>query len=97
MGSKEIAGIYNQNQEKVIGVLQLDMTLYHGSRNQDIILISDYTNQEQNAFLGNLIDKYLQLSWMYDRCGYACSDHASWTGNGFPASFPFEEEERYES
>lgn len=90
LGSKEIARLYNQNQEKVIGVLQLDMTLYHGSRNQDIILISDYTNQEQNAFLGNLIDKYLQLSWMYDRCGYACSDHASWTGNGFPASFPFE-------
>jgi leucyl aminopeptidase len=90
LGSKEIARLYSQNNEKVVGVLQLDMTLYNGTRNQDIVLISDYTNQDQNAFLGSLIDKYLELPWMYDRCGYACSDHASWTGNGFPASFPFE-------
>ena len=66
------------------------MTLYHGSTNHDIVLISDYTNQDQNAFLGQLIDTYIKLPWMYDRCGYACSDHASWTGNDFPASFPFE-------
>jgi len=26
----------------------------------------------------------------YDPCGYACSDHASWTGHGFAASMPFE-------
>jgi leucyl aminopeptidase len=24
------------------------------------------------------------------RCGYGCSDHASWHRNGFPASMPFE-------
>lgn len=90
LGSKEIARLAKENGDKIVGVLQLDMTLYHGSANHDIVLISDYTNQDQNAFLGQLIDTYIKLPWMYDRCGYACSDHASWTGNGFPASFPFE-------
>jgi leucyl aminopeptidase len=26
----------------------------------------------------------------YDKCGYACSDHASWSALGFPASMSFE-------
>merc|ERR1719336_451084 len=26
----------------------------------------------------------------YDKCGYACSDHASWHKSGFPATMPFE-------
>jgi leucyl aminopeptidase len=30
------------------------------------------------------------VSWAYDECGYACSDHASWTNAGYPASMPFE-------
>jgi leucyl aminopeptidase len=55
-----------------------------------INLISDFTNSNQNAFLGKLIDKYVQTPWTYGQCGYACSDHASWTQSGFIASFPFE-------
>jgi len=90
LGSKEIAQDYNRRNEPVIGVLQLDMTNFNGSRSQDITLISDYTNEEQNKFLGKLVDEYVKLTWGYDRCGYACSDHASWTAQGFPASTPFE-------
>ena len=90
LGSREIARLYASNAEKVVGVLQLDMTLYKGSSTQDIALIADYTDQEQNAFLGKLIDTYVKVPWIYDRCGYACSDHASWTGSGFKSSFPFE-------
>ena len=90
LGSREIARNYRDNNEPVIGVMQLDMTNYKGSSDKDMILISDNTNAEQNAFLGSLIDEYLKLSWQYDQCGYGCSDHASWNGVGFPASFPFE-------
>ena len=90
LGSREIARLYASNAEKVVGVLQLDMTLYKGSSTQDIALIADYTDQEQNAFLGKLIDTYVKVPWIYDRCGYACSDHASWTGSGYKSSFPFE-------
>ena len=55
-----------------------------------MVLIKDHTNQEQNKFLGSLIDTYLRVPWRYDTCGYACSDSYSWTYRGFPASFPAE-------
>jgi len=89
-GSKEIAKLYKNQNKNIVGVLQLDMTNYNGS-NLDIVLVTDFTNEAQNKFLGSLIDKYLtNLTWGYTKCGYACSDHASWTGEGFPASAPFE-------
>ena len=89
-GSKEIAEKAKDEQLNVKGVMQLDMTNFMGSVN-DIVLISDFTNTTQNEFLGELIDEYQsELTWILDPCGYACSDHASWTRNGFPASFPFE-------
>ena len=89
-GSKEIAENAANDGLGVVGVMQLDMTNFMGS-NSDIVLMSDYTNAQQNQFIGALIDEYLSdLTWSFDTCGYACSDHASWTRNGFPASFPFE-------
>ena len=53
-------------------------------------MIDYFTKADQNRFIGNLIDEYFKVSWGYDSCGYACSDHASWTAQGFPASIPFE-------
>ncbi len=91
-GSKEMAKLYKREGRNVVGVLQLDMTNYNGS-SLDVVFVNDYTNEAQNKFLGTLMDKYLpELSWGYTACGYACSDHASWTGEGFPASAPFEAE-----
>jgi bacterial leucyl aminopeptidase len=89
-GSKEISRFARDEKWNVRGVLQFDMTNYQGKSPFDIILISDYTSAKQNVFLGNLIDTYLKVPWKYSKCGYACSDHASWTSFGFPASFPFE-------
>ena len=51
----------------------------------------DRINAAQNDFLGNLVTAYLPtLSVVRGECGYACSDHASWTNKGYVASFPFE-------
>lgn len=89
-GSDAIARDYKAQRKKVKGVLQLDMTNYQGTAN-DIYLFTDYTNAAQNQFMANLASTYLPtLKVAYDRCGYGCSDHASWTNQGFPASFPFE-------
>jgi bacterial leucyl aminopeptidase len=88
-GSLKIARDYQKRGVKVVGVLQLDMTNYQGS-DRDIWLIADHTDAGQNAFLGRLIDTYVGASWGYDACGYACSDHASWTRAGYRASMPFE-------
>jgi len=91
LGSKEIAKSYKERSENVVGVMQLDMVNYKGTQNFDIVLMNDYTNAEQNKFIGSLIDTYLPgIKWAYDSCGYACSDHASWHMQGFPASVPFE-------
>ena len=90
VGSKEIAQKFKQENKNVLGVVQFDMTLFKGTADKDIVMMTDYTNTAQNEFLGQLIDEYVKVSWGYSRCGYGCSDHASWTNAGFPASMPFE-------
>jgi bacterial leucyl aminopeptidase len=90
-GSKAIAKDFKNDKKDVVGVVQFDMTNHNGSSNLDIVFMSDYTNQAQTKFMGALIDKYLSnVTWGYSKCGYACSDHASWHNAGYPASMPFE-------
>lgn len=91
LGSKEIAKSFKKNNVNVIGVMQLDMTNFQGTKDLDIVMMRDYTNEQQNAFVGTIIDKYVPgVKWGYDKCGYGCSDHASWNAQGYPASMPFE-------
>ncbi len=90
LGSKAIAKQFRAQNANVVGVLQLDMTNYKGDA-KDIYLITDYTNAAQNTYLSNLARTYLpELTVGTSQCGYACSDHASWNSQGYPASFPFE-------
>ncbi len=89
-GSSYLAASYASNQRDVVGVLQLDMTNYNGS-DADITIIDDYTDAEQNGFLEQLVANYLpSLLVAHSECDYGCSDHASWTQQGYAASFPFE-------
>ncbi len=90
LGSKAISTEYKQNNKQVVGVMQLDMTLFKGTVDKDIVLMADFTNNAQNEFIGRLVDEYVQVPWGYSRCGYGCSDHAAWTANGYPASMPHE-------
>lgn len=90
LGSKDIAASFKANNTKVVGVFQLDLTNYKGSTT-DIWMVSDYTDNSQNAFIINLVKAYLPgVTVTSEPCGYACSDHGSWTSNGFYASFPCE-------
>jgi len=89
LGSGDIASHFANESQNVLGVLQLDMTNFWGSA-VDVTFISDYTDANQNDFLMDLIDTYLDLTYQSSPCGYGCSDHASWTQHGYPASFPFE-------
>jgi bacterial leucyl aminopeptidase len=89
-GSGEIATSFANNGVNVVGVIQLDMTNYKGAAN-DIYIFTDYTDSAQNAFIETLIRTYQPtLGIGYDVCNYGCSDHASWSNNGYPASMPFE-------
>lgn len=92
-GSQAIVRDYKKRKVNVIGALQLDMTNYQGS-DRDIWVIDDFTSKAQNQFLVQLIETYTGATWGSDVCGYACSDHASWTRAGVPASMPFESRSR---
>jgi leucyl aminopeptidase len=90
LGSKDIAANFKANNINVVGVMQLDMTNYRGSA-KDVWIYTDYTDSQQNNFLASLMSNYLPTVTVgYSSCGYACSDHASWQNQGFPASIPFE-------
>jgi len=91
LGSKDIANSFKAQGKNVVGVVQFDMTNHKGSQNLDIVFMEDYTNAAQTKFMGSLIDTYIaNVSWGFSRCGYGCSDHASWHNAGYPASMPFE-------
>lgn len=88
-GSADVAAAFKRDAVTVEGMLNLDMVNYKGST-ADIYFVSDNASAAQNAFLQKLVDTYTSYTWGVIKCGYACSDHASWTKNGFPASMPFE-------
>lgn len=96
VGSNEIATQYNNQNKNVVAMAQFDMTNYNGS-SVDVGLISDaqFTSSELNLFWVELMEHYNstgehRITYGTSNCGYGCSDHVSWTENGYLASFPFE-------
>lgn len=92
-GSNAIAQAHRAASANVVAVLQFDMTNYRASSSVDMRLVADYSNLPLQTFLNTLFDTYLAPRGMtrgVDACGYACSDHASWTSAGYPAGFFFE-------
>lgn len=85
-GSKAIAQEFSNNSTNVIGVINFDMTGYQGTSGVDIVLMTDYTNNNQGEFVKNIITEYFTFTVREDKCGYACSDHASWHNEGFSTS-----------
>ncbi|TFK97924.1 hypothetical protein BDV98DRAFT_596190 [Pterulicium gracile] len=91
LGSNAIATNYRSAGKTVKGMLQLDMTAYvKPGTTETIGLITDNTNADLNAFIRQLATSYSRIRTTNSACGYGCSDHASWTRNGFPSAFPFE-------
>jgi bacterial leucyl aminopeptidase len=89
-GSQAVVAALAGRRDRVVGVLQLDMTAYQGDAT-DLWIYTDYTSPAQNQFIAALAASYLPtLTVGYDTCGYGCSDHASWHNAGYPVSFPFE-------
>lgn len=89
LGSQDIANAYRKENKVVVGALQFDMTMYPGATPR-ITFITDHTNRDLTKFVQKLSDTYVKANWVEEKCGYACSDHASWTRAGYPSVFPFE-------
>ncbi|RDI39212.1 M20/M25/M40 family metallo-hydrolase [Aquicella lusitana] len=88
IGSQYVVADFKKKNIPVEAVMQVDMTGY--SKDKTMWLINDYVNQDLTAYLETLIKTYVNQPVQYTRCGYACSDHATWHKNGFAASMPFE-------
>jgi len=89
LGSQAVAQRYQSTGVAVRSMMQLDMIAYD-EREQTVGIITDYTDADTNVFARALVDEYLQIGWTNSVCGYACSDHGSWTRTGYPSCFPFE-------
>ncbi|CAN3372509.1 hypothetical protein DIURU_004993 [Diutina rugosa] len=100
LGSIDVFSRYAKNKETVLGMLQQDMTGYsQGMKDAGVPehmgLITDYTNVQLNNFIKLLIETYNSIPYREDKCGYACSDHASALENGYPSSFVIESANEY--
>jgi len=92
-GSQAIAKRYSTEGRQVFSMLQFDMVCYPYPtvEGQALIgLITDYTSSSLNSFLKLVMTGYVEIGFIDSTCGYACSDHASFTNNGYDAGFTFE-------
>jgi len=91
LGSQGIVTDFKKDGRVVVGMLQLDMIGYYAAGSKpSVSIVTDFTNGDLNEVVRKLVDSYLSIGWINDKCGYGCSDHASWTKGNYRASFPFE-------
>ncbi|KAJ3313132.1 Leucine aminopeptidase 1 [Blyttiomyces sp. JEL0837] len=91
LGSQKVAAKYKQDNVKVFGVFHSDMTGYKPEDKDEVIaLATDFTDKDLTAFMRKLVEQYADVKWFDTKCGYACSDHASWTKAGYTSAFSFE-------
>jgi leucyl aminopeptidase len=88
-GSQDIAAKYSAAGKKVVGVIQFDMSNFAGNGDK-IFLLTDNVDPALSAFTKQLVETYSGATADETECGYGCSDHASWTKKGYPASMAFE-------
>ncbi|KAG9312813.1 hypothetical protein JVU11DRAFT_6229 [Chiua virens] len=92
-------GVYAMSQVRaqlfivcnVAQTLQFDMTAWvkRGSK-EEVGVIVDYVDDALTNYNKQLIDTYLSIPYAETKCGYACSDHASWSKAGYPSIFTIE-------
>ncbi|CAG8622855.1 4045_t:CDS:2 [Ambispora gerdemannii] len=90
LGSQAIAKKYERQHKDVIAMLQNDMTGYVGNRQESFGIVTDHVDRNLTDFVKSLIDEYTDIPWANTKCGYACSDHASWRKAGYPSAFVIE-------
>ncbi|KAJ3105202.1 Leucine aminopeptidase 1 [Phlyctochytrium planicorne] len=91
LGSQKVVAKYKADNIAVAGVFHADMTGYSPEGKTEVIaLATDFTDKEISNFVKSLVDTYSGIGWKDTQCGYACSDHASWTKAGYAAGFTFE-------
>lgn len=91
LGSQAVVLEYEKQAKNVIAMSQFDMTAWvkRGTR-EEVGIITDYTDNSLTEFNKKLVKLYLNIPYVETKCGYACSDHASWGKAGYPSVFTIE-------
>ncbi|KAI9106308.1 hypothetical protein DFS34DRAFT_602993 [Phlyctochytrium arcticum] len=91
LGSQKVVRKYQDDGVKIAGMVQVDMTGYTPPNKQEIIgIATDFSDDSLRVFLQSVAKEYASIPWGDVKCGYGCSDHASWNKAGYPAAFTFE-------
>jgi len=91
LGSQAVALDYEARSVNVLAMSQFDMTAWvkRGTK-EEVGVITDFTDPGLTNFNKQLVEKYLDIPYVDTKCGYACSDHASWKKAGYPSIFTIE-------
>ncbi|KAG8791407.1 Leucine aminopeptidase 1, partial [Ceratobasidium sp. 428] len=91
LGSQAVAQSYSARSAKVKAQIQFDMTAWvkRGTK-PGVGVITDFVDPGLTGFVSKLVHAYLDIPPVQTKCGYACSDHASWTKAGYPSAFSIE-------
>ncbi|KAH7344884.1 hypothetical protein B0J17DRAFT_637360 [Rhizoctonia solani] len=91
LGSQAVAKHYHDHGANIKAQIQFDMTAWvqRGSR-EEVGIITDFVDPDLTAYVTKLVETYLSIPPAHTKCGYACSDHASWTKYGYPSAFSIE-------
>jgi len=91
LGSQAVAKDYEARSVNVLAMSQFDMTAWvkRGTA-EEVGIITDFTDEDLTNFNKALVKLYLDIPYVETKCGYACSDHASWRKAGYPSSFTIE-------
>ncbi|KPV74874.1 uncharacterized protein RHOBADRAFT_15433 [Rhodotorula graminis WP1] len=91
LGSQAVAQDYAKRGVKVRSMLQMDMTAYvKPGTSPTIGIIQDFVDPAFTEYLTRVVDEYAEIPAVKTQCGYACSDHASWSKVGAPSAFTIE-------
>lgn len=90
VGSEHVVADFSAKNIPVAGVIQFDLTGYAFKNQTTMWLIDDNVNKSLSSFLGDLMTTYVNREVKHTQCGYACSDHATWTQEGYVAAMPAE-------
>ncbi|GAA5950583.1 hypothetical protein JCM3765_000539 [Sporobolomyces pararoseus] len=87
LGSGEIAKEYREKGKKVKAMFHMDVVAYIKPGTEPVIgMIMDGTNAALSEFMKLLVDEFATIPYSETRCGFGCSDFASFTKYGFPST-----------
>lgn len=91
LGSQAVAKAYEDKSTRVRAMIQFDMTAWVKQGTEEVVgVIQDFVDADLTAFVYSLVETYLAIPPAKTKCGYACSDHASFSKAGYQSAFAIE-------